>query len=233
MNRTGRHSARILTQSSALAFAAVLALSACGTDDSAAGEAPQEEAPSQGQDEALAEEETAEETAESDSAEGASSETDGTETKGTEVKGTEVKVGAEFTDKETGDVVTIVSAVRDNPTEYYEAIDNPDGEMVYIEVKVVPGKSYGGTISVSDFYLDSSGEEANYASSAKEELEEAGYEYFERAPRREGEHTGYVPIYVSETADELKGSYIRPEAKVLGEDKKIPEFKSEFEVSAS
>ena len=236
MNRTGRHSARILTQSSALAFAAILALSACGTDDSAAGEAPQEEAPSQGPEEALAgeetadtsEEETAEETAESDSAEGASSEAEGTAT-----KGTEVKVGAEFTDEETGDVVTIVSAVRDNPTEYYEATDNPDGEMVYIEVKVVPGKSYGGTISVSDFYLDSAGEEANYASSAKEELEEAGYEYFERAPRREGEHTGYVPIYVSETADELKGSYIRPEAKVLGEDKKIPEFKSEFEVPAA
>ncbi|SMY00939.1 hypothetical protein BSP239C_03159 [Brevibacterium sp. 239c] len=227
MNCTGRHSARFLTQSSALAVAAVLALSACGTDDSAADEAPSDAAPGQGQEEALEAgeeaEQTPEETAESDSAEGASD----------KAEGAEVKVGAEFTDKETGDVVTVVSAVRDNPTEYYEATDNPDGEMVYIEVKVVPGKSYGGTISAADFYLDSAGEEANYASSAKDELEEAGYEYFDRAPRRDGDHTGYIPIYVSETADELKGSYIRPEAKVLGEDKKIPEFTSEFGVPAS
>ncbi|WP_193096071.1 hypothetical protein [Brevibacterium sp. FME17] len=227
MNRTGRHSARFLTQSSALAIAAVLALSACGTDDSAVDEAPSDAAPGQGQEEALEAgeeaEQTPEETAESDSAEDASD----------KAEGAEVKVGAEFTDKETGDVVTVVSAVRDNPTEYYEATDNPDGEMVYIEVKVVPGKSYGGTISAADFYLDSAGEEANYASSAKDELEEAGYEYFDRAPRRDGDHTGYIPIYVSETADELKGSYIRPEAKVLGEDKKIPEFTSEFGVPAS
>lgn len=231
MNRTGRHSARILTQSSALAIAAVLALSACGTDDSAADEAPSDAAPSQGQEEALAAEETAEETAGQTADETA--ESDSTEGASAEGEGAEVKVGAEFTDKETGDVVTVVSAVRDNPTEYYEATNNPDREMVYIEVKVVPGKSYGGSISAADFYLDSAGEEANYASSAKDELEEAGYEYFDRAPRRDGEHTGYVPIYVNETADELKGSYVRPEAKVLGEDKKIPEFKSEFEVPAS
>lgn len=218
MNRTGRHSARILTQTSALAFAAVLTLSACGTEDSAANEAPDDAAPSQGQEEAL----EAEEPAESEGTEGASG----------EAEATEVEVGAEFTDEETGDVVTIVSAVRNNPTEYYEATDNPDGEMVYIEVQVVPGKSYGGTISAGDFYLDSAGEDANYASSAKDELEEAGYEYFERAPRRDGEHTGYIPIYMSETADELEGSYIRPEAKVIGEDKKVPEFTSEFDIPA-
>lgn len=223
MNRTGRHSARILTQSSALAFAALLALSACGSDDSAAGKDNTAGAPSQEQEEALGAEETAEETATPDSADGGAD----------KAEGTEVKVGAEFTDKETGDVVTVVSAVRNNPTEYYEATDNPDGEMVYIEVKVVPGKSYGGSISSADFYLDSAGEEANYASSAKDELEEAGYEYFDRAPRRDGEHTGYIPIYVSETADELKGSYRRPEAKVIGEDKKVPEFTSDFEVPAA
>lgn len=223
MNRTGRHSARILTQSSALAVAALLALSACGSDDSASGKDNTAGAPSKGQEEALEAEETAAETAETDSADGEAD----------KAEGTEVKVGAEFTDKETGDVVTVVSAVRNNPTEYYEATDNPEGEMVYIEVKVVPGDSYGGSISSADFYLDSAGEEANYASSAKDELEEAGYEYFDRAPRRDGEHTGFIPIYVSETAGELKGSYLRPEAKVIGEDKKVPEFTSEFEVPAS
>ncbi|MDN5807131.1 MAG: hypothetical protein L0I80_02045 [Brevibacterium sp.] len=171
-----------------MAIAAVLTLSACGTEDSAAKEAPDDAGPSdaassQGQDAALEAEETAEESAEPDSTEAAS--------------------------------------------------DNPDGEKVDREVKVVPGKSDGGTISAGDFYLDSAGEEADYAASAADELEDAGYEYFERAPRREGEHTGDIPIYVSETAAELKGSYIRPEAKVIGEDKKVPEFTSEFEVPAS
>lgn len=227
MNRTGRHSARILTQSSALAVAALLALSACGPDDSASGKDNTAGAPSKGQEEALEAEETAGETA------AETAETDSADGEADKAEGTEVKVGAEFTDKETGDVVTVVSAVRNNPTEYYEATDNPDGEMVYIEVKVVPGDSYGGSISSADFYLDSAGEEANYASSAKDELEDAGYEYFDRAPRRDGEHAGFIPIYVSETADELKGSYLRPEAKVIGEDKKVPEFTSEFEVPAS
>src|SRR5699024_7974201 len=84
---------------------------------------------------------------------------------------TEVEVGAEFTDEETGDEFTIVPAVRDNPTEYYEATDNPDGEMVYLEVSVVPGDAYGGTISASDFYLvDGEGEEIDYAASADDEM---------------------------------------------------------------
>ncbi|MGO3680897.1 hypothetical protein [Brevibacterium aurantiacum] len=231
MNRTGRHSARILTQTSALAFAAVLALSACGSNDTAADEAPEEAAPSQSQGEALEAEEPAEETTDETAAE--TTETDEAEGMSDKAEGTEVEIGTEFTDEETGDVITIVSAVRNNPTEYYEAADNPDGEMVYIEVKVEPGDSYGGTISASDFYLDSAGEEANYASSAKDELKDAGFEYFDLAPRRDGEHTGYVPIYVSETADVLKGTYLRPEAKVLGEDKKVPEFSSEFEVPAT
>ncbi len=231
MNRTGRHSARILTQTSALAFAAVLALSACGSNDTAADEAPEDATSSQTQGEALEAEEPAEETTDETAAE--TTETDEAEGTSSKAEGAEVKIGTEFTDEETGDVITIVSAVRNNPTEYYEAADNPDGEMVYIEVKVEPGDSYGGTISSSDFYLDSGGEEANYASSAKAELKDAGFEYFDLAPRRDGEHTGYVPIYVSETADVLKGTYLRPEAKVLGEDKKVPEFSSEFEVPAS
>lgn len=179
------YSARLLTQSSALAIAAVLALSAYGAD-SAADEEPQKTAPSQEKGESLEGGEAAEESTEESS-------------------------------EEAED----------------ESTDAAAGDNEGAEVKVVPGKDYGGTISASDFYLDSAGEEADQASSADDELEEAGYEYFERAPRREGKHTGYIPIYVSETADELKGSYVRPEAKVLGDDKKIPEFKSEFEVPAA
>ncbi|WP_453984495.1 hypothetical protein [Brevibacterium casei] len=214
MTLSGLRSTRVASYTAAIGLAAVLTLSACGSagSDEAAGSS--EDSPA-----AMTTEETqAPETTAAAAPAG---------------EGTVVKVGKEFTDKETGDVVIIVSAVRNNPTEYYEASDNPDGEMVYLEVKVVPGKDYGGTISPADFYLDSAGEEANYASTADEEVKKAGYTYFESASRRDGEATGYVPIYVSKTADTLKGAYVRPEAKVLGEDKKIPEFRGEFEVPAS
>lgn len=226
-----------LPRSSAIAIAAVVALSACSTDDNSSEDAANTTEPGQGQEEAF----EAEEPAEAEASEGATNGGDDIDTtESTEAaedtdgaEGTEVKIGTEFTDEETGDIVTIVSAVRNNPTEYYEASDSPHGEMVYVEVKAVPGDTYGGTISSSDFYLDSAGVEANYTASAQDELEAAGYDYFDFAPRREGEHTGYVPIFVKETADELTGSYIRPEAKVLGEDKKVPEFEASFKVPAN
>ncbi|MGO2860753.1 MAG: hypothetical protein ACTIC1_06325 [Brevibacterium sp.] len=240
MNRTGRHTARVLTQTSALAIAAVLALSACGGsgEDAPREDTQSEAAPSEDQNQGFSAEENTEETEAPDSTDttGGGESTDTTDTTDAgagAAEGTEVKVGTEFTDEETGDVITIVSAVRHNPTEYYEATDDPDGEMVYLEVKVEPGKTYGGTVSAADFYLDSAGSEANYASTAKDEVEAAGYEYFDFASRRDGRTTGYIPIYLGKTADSIKGSYVRPEAKVIGEDKKVPEFEAEFEIPAA
>ncbi|MGO2312578.1 hypothetical protein [Brachybacterium tyrofermentans] len=145
---------------------------------------------------------------------------------------TVVEIGTELVDEETGDVVTILSAVRGNPTDFYAATDNPDGEMIYLEVAVTPGGQYGGVVSQSDFYLEDDGEEVNYAASADDELTAAGFEYFEGAPRRDGEATGYIPIYVETTGDTLTGSYVRPEAEVIGEDTVIPEFRGEFEIPA-
>ncbi|MGO2361476.1 MAG: hypothetical protein ACTH6N_10150 [Brachybacterium tyrofermentans] len=145
---------------------------------------------------------------------------------------TVVEIGTELVDEETGDVVTILSAVRGNPTDFYAATDNPDGEMIYLEVAVTPGGQYGGVVSQSDFYLEDDGEEVNYAASADDELTAAGFEYFEGAPRRDGEATGYIPIYVETTGDTLTGSYVRPEAEVIVEDTVIPEFRGEFEIPA-
>ncbi|WP_394216476.1 hypothetical protein [Brachybacterium vulturis] len=133
-------------------------------------------------------------------------------------------IGTEFTDEETGDVITVVSAMRHNPTEYYMATDNPEGEMIYLEVAVTPGDIYGGVLSQRDFYLEDGGDEVNYAASADDELIDAGYEYFDGAPRRDGEATGYIPIYIESTGDSLKGAYVRPEMKILGEDATVPEF---------
>ena len=247
----------IIARGAALAAATMLALTACGgtddapaedreagaveagddapdgaaddgavdADDDAGGDADADA--ESGEDEGSGEDGAEEDAA--DDAEQAAAESD--EAGGGE--GTVVEVGTEFTDEETGDVITIVSAVRHNPTEFYMATDNPDGEMIYLEVTVIPGDIYGGVISQSDFLLDDDGEEVNYAASADDEMIEAGFEYFDGPSRRDGEATGYIPIYVETTGDTLQGAYVRPEMKILGEDETVPEFRGEFEIPAA
>jgi hypothetical protein len=219
----------VLGRAAALAAATMLALTACGGGEEAPEESPAaveeiaEEAPAE---EPAEDTEIAEEAAPSD----AGGDEDVAAGAG---EGAVVEIGAEFTDEETGDVITIVSAVRDMPTEYYESVDNPDGEMVYLEVSVAPGDTYGGVLSQSSFFIDSDGELANYAGTADDEVTAAGYQYFDGAPRSEGEATGYIPVYVGTTSDVLTGSYIREEMKVLGSDEVVPEFSAEFEIPAA
>ena len=240
----------IIARGAALAAATMLALTACGGTDEAtenpdSGAAGVEEQETEQDAEAAedADGEAAEEGAdEGDDASADSEDSEDGAEKDAEDEGddaaaagepTVVEIGTEFTDEETGDVITIVSAVRNNSTEYYMANDNPDGEMVYLEVHVQAGDKFGGVISQQSFFLDDGGEEVDYASTADDEVTAAGYEYFDGAPRSEGEGSGYVPIYVETTSDTLKGAYIRPETKILGQDETIPEFRGDFEIPAS
>ncbi|MEE1650791.1 hypothetical protein V1260_08285 [Brachybacterium sp. J144] len=230
----------IIARGAALAATAVLALTACGGTD-----AEPEQQPEQGvEQEPAAEGAEAEDEAEDAEAEPAEGEAESAESEaeesesgesgaGSVAEGTVVEIGTELTDPDTGDVITIVSASRNMPTEYYKATDNPDGEMIYLEVKVVPGEQYGGVVSQQDFVVDDGGEEVNYASTADDELTAAGFEYFDGAPRRDGEATGFIPIYLEQAGETLKGAYIRPETEILGEDSSIPEFRGEFEIPAA
>lgn len=228
----------IIARGAALAATAVLALTACGGSDAEPEEQPEQGA---GQEQEQPAEDTGEEDAEAEGADAESEDTEseesGSEDAGAEggavAEGTVVEIGTELTDPDTGDVITIVSASRNMPTEYYKATDNPDGEMIYLEVKVVPGEQYGGVVSQQDFVVDDGGEEVNYASTADDELTAAGFEYFDGAPRRDGEATGFIPIYLEQTGETLKGAYIRPETEILGEDSSIPEFRGEFEIPAA
>ena len=239
----------IIARGAALAAATMLALTACGgtdetteTPDAPAAGVEEQEDDAAAEDADTEEADGADEDAEADEADDSAAE-DGSEDDAAEKdaeggdaaagEGAVVEIGTEFTDEETGDVITIVSAVRHNPTEYYMATDNPDGEMIYLEVTVIPGDVYGGVISQSDFLLDDDGEEVNYAASADDEMIEAGFEYFDGPSRRDGEATGYIPIYVETTGDTLQGAYVRPEMKILGEDETVPEFRGEFEIPAA
>ncbi|MEE1617912.1 hypothetical protein [Brachybacterium sp. J153] len=232
----------IIARGAALAATAVLALTACGATDEEPEQQPEqgveqepaaegEGAEAEGESEAESEEAAAE-GSESSEAAGEESE-ESASGAGAVAEGTVIEIGTELTDPDTGDVVTIVSASRNMPTEYYLANDNPDGEMIYLEVKVVPGEQYGGVVSQQDFVLDGGGEEVNYASTADDEVTAAGFEYFDGAPRRDGEATGFIPIYLEQTGETLKGAYIRPETEILGEDTSIPEFRGEFEIPAA
>ena len=239
----------IIARGAALAAATMLALTACGgtdetteTPDAPAAGVEEQEDDAAAEDADTEEADGADEDAEADEADDSAAE-DGSEDDAAEEdaeggdaaagEGAVVEIGTEFTDEETGDVITIVSAVRHNPTEFYMATDNPDGEMIYLEVTVTPGDIYGGVISQSDFLLDDDGEEVNYAASADDEMIEAGFEYFDGPSRRDGEATGYIPIYVETTGDTLQGAYVRPEMKILGEDETVPEFRGEFEIPAA
>ena len=238
----------IIARGAALAAATMLALTACGgtdetteTPDAPAAGVEEQEDDAAAEDADTEEADGADEDTEADEADDSAAE-DGSEDDAAEKdaeggdaaagEGAVVEIGTEFTDEETGDVITIVSAVRHNPTEFYMATDNPDGEMIYLEVTVTPGDIYGGVISQSDFLLDDDGEEVNYAASADDEMIEAGFEYFDGPSRRDGEATGYIPIYVETTGDTLQGAYVRPEMKILGEDETVPEFRGEFEIPA-
>lgn len=239
----------IIARGAALAAATMLALTACGgtdetteTPDAPAAGVEEQEDDAAAEDADTEEADGADEDAEADEADDSAAE-DGSEDDAAEKdaeggdaaagEGAVVEIGTEFTDEETGDVITIVSAVRHNPTEFYMATDNPDGEMIYLEVTVTPGDIYGGVISQRDFLLDDDGEEVNYAASADDEMIEAGFEYFDGPSRRDGEATGYIPIYVETTGDTLQGAYVRPEMKILGEDETVPEFRGEFEIPAA
>lgn len=144
----------------------------------------------------------------------------------------DVTIGTTFTDDSTGDVVTIESARRHNPSELYEAANNPDGEMVYLEVSVVEGEQYTYTVEASDFFLVSEGEEVDWTPLTSDE-EASGLTPLDSAPVEDGARAGYVPIYIRQTAATLQGVYVRPEVPVLGTDDVLPEFRAEFTIPAA
>jgi hypothetical protein len=215
----------IFARGAALAAATMLALTACGgTDEGETGS--DERAAGVQEQEADGAEEGSGEDAEEDGASDAGDAEEG----GADAADSE-EAGSDGADAEEG--AGAAAAGEGAVAEYYLASDNPDGEMIYLEVAVTPGEQFGGVISQQDFYLEDGGEEVDYASTADDEMVAAGYEYFDGPSRRDGEATGYIPIYVEQTGDTLKGAYVRPEAKILGEDETIPEFRGEFEIPAA
>lgn len=149
----------------------------------------------------------------------------------------EVKIGKTLEDPDMGDTIEIISAVRDFPSTEEADLIADGGEVVLIQVKIAPGKEYGGRVSEGNFEI-SWDKGADFQSSdtrlMTEEMTAAKRTPLEDVQRRDGgEHTGWIAFQVDEKADTYLIEYTRDGAKVIGSDKTIAEFKEQVEIPAS
>lgn len=148
--------------------------------------------------------------------------------------GTPVEINAELTDPETGDTITIVSALRDVPSERDASYIEDGGEVVYLEISIEAGDQFGGAIGTNDFYILYDGEEDRAKGTLRDEISAQGLEPLETFARRDGSSGNlWVALTVEGArADTYTGAYIRPETEILGEDEVLPEFRGEFTIPA-
>ena len=149
----------------------------------------------------------------------------------------EVKIGKTLKDPDMADTIEIVSAVRDFPSTEEADLIADGGEVVLLQVKIKPGKEYGGRISDGNFEI-SWDKGADFESAdtrlMTEELTAAKRTPLEDVQRRDGgEHTGWIAFQVEEKADTYLIEYERVGAKVIGSDKTIAEFTEQVEIPAS
>lgn len=147
----------------------------------------------------------------------------------------EVKIGKTFKDPDMGDTVEVISAVRDFPSTEEADLIADGGEVVLLQVKVKPGKEFGGSVSYSNFDISADGgtDFDSADSQLEEELTAAKRTPLDSVRRMEGgEHTGWIAYTVDEKADTYVVEYVRDGAKVIGSDKTIEEFKQQVEIPA-
>lgn len=148
----------------------------------------------------------------------------------------EVKIGKKLKDPDMGDSIEIISAVRDFPSTEEADLIADGGEVVLLQVKVKPGKEFGGAVSYSNFDISADGgsDFDSADSQLEEELTAAKRTPFDRVRRMEGgEQTGWIAYTVDEKGDTYLIEYERPAAKVVGADKTIAEFKEQIEIPAA
>ena len=198
----------------AVGLGLALALTACGSEDTSSA-STQESAPAEAESSAPA----------SESAAAAPS--------GDEK---EVKIGKTLKDPDMGDTIEVISAVRDFPSKEKADTIADGGEVVLLQVKVKPGKEYGGLIQDGNFQIswDKGADFWTPESQMGEEMTAAKRTPFEDISRRDGgEATGWIAFEAEEKADTYLIEYERRGAKVIGADKEIPEFKKQIEIPAS
>lgn len=148
----------------------------------------------------------------------------------------EVDISASFEDPDIGDSIEIVSAVRDFPSaEHADLIEN-GGEVVLVELNIVPGEDYGGRIADGNFKIswdDGADFWNNDTRLVEDEMEAADRPVLEDISRIDGgEHTGWIAFLVDDKADTYQVEYLRGAAEVIGSDETLDEFVEEVEIPA-
>lgn len=218
--------------SAAIGLSSLALLSACGQDETtgaATTDAPTTEA------ETTEAKPTASETTESKTSEPTATQSEDDDQSQAPSQAKEVQINKVLDDTAVGDSVTVLSAIR-GATYPSVADDIADGsELVLLQVKVTPSGDFGGLVSPGSFRLNKAdGDQERYTSKVDDDMEADGKKVL-RAARRDGETTGWVAFLFDddEKAATYTGEYTRAAAKVIGEDKTLPEFKATFEVPAA
>lgn len=148
----------------------------------------------------------------------------------------EVKIGKTLKDPDVGDTIEIVSAIRDFSSTKEADLIADGGEVVLLQVKIKPGKEFGGSVSYSSFDISADGG-ADFDSAETDlegELTAAKRTPLDDVRRMDGgEHTAWIAYTVDEKADTYVVEYERRAAKVIGSDEEIPEFKQQIEIPAA
>lgn len=150
---------------------------------------------------------------------------------------TTVEIGEKFSDPATEDKVEILSVIRNFPSKEMAEDIADGGEVVLVQVKVTPGKKFGGAVSEGSFQIswDDGGDFwSNKTRMVEDELKAADLELFDRIARRDGgSKSGWIGYVVKEKADTYQLEYTRRAAKVIGQDKTIKEFTKQVKLAGS
>ena len=139
----------------------------------------------------------------------------------------------ETTDEELGDTITVVSALRDMPSERHASFIEEGGEVLYVQIEISPGE-YSGAISGIDFLNTSVPGQDKAEVTLATEMRDQGYEPLETYARTDGDSP---PLWLAFTVHEERQdtytlAYVRPEASDADSGEPIPEFRHEFEIPA-
>ena len=143
----------------------------------------------------------------------------------------EVPLGIIATDPHVGDRIEIVSAIRHFTDHDYKLLDG--AELVLLQVKITPSQQYRGIISGSSFALRGADNRPVKGTTAYDKhIKAAGMKPLGMPSRQNGPTTGWfgVMMYERDTARTYEAAYLRPQSKVIGKNKTLPQYSKKFTI---
>lgn len=135
---------------------------------------------------------------------------------------TEIAVDQTITDEEYDNTIKITALVRDFQAPSKTNIPDGGGEWVLVQLDTNAGDKFSGGIQ-GGFTLYAGGELAGTTTGIiDDDMSAAGFTPWEEASAGE-QTTGWVAFQINTRADAYQFQYKRGAAKIIGQDKEIPE----------